>query len=71
LKHHSIWLETSQHMACAWGSETDAPREEPFKEVPQEGNAESDSQHTQLLARLLLALLGVQRLDQSTSCKSQ
>ena len=65
----SIWLEVSQHMAL--GIETDAPREEPFKEVPQEGNAESDSQHAQLLARLLLALFGVQRLDQSTSCKSQ
>ncbi len=47
----------------AWGSDSVAPREEPFKEVPQESNAESDSQHTQLLARLDLALRCVQRLD--------
>ncbi len=71
LKHDSILLESSQHTACICSDGTDAPREEPFEEVPQEGNAESDSQHTQLLARLLLALLGVQRLDQSTSCKLQ
>ncbi len=71
LQHHSLQPERSQHTACICSNDTDAPREEPFEQIPQESNAESDSQHTQLLARLVLALLGVQRLDQSTSCRLQ
>lgn len=47
--------------------EGDSPREEPFKQVPQEGNAKCDSQYAQLLACLLLPLLGVQGLDQGAS----